>query len=115
MSTRSRSTPSSRPAPATRGVAVVTGGAKRLGRTLALALAADGWDVAVHYGTSVREAASAVEAIRALGRKGAAFAANLDDEAETAGLMDRVRRTLRRGRPWSRRPISTPSRPRPSD
>jgi NAD(P)-dependent dehydrogenase (short-subunit alcohol dehydrogenase family) len=32
--------------------ALVTGGAKRLGRAMALALAGAGFDVAVHYGAS---------------------------------------------------------------
>ncbi|HYM48386.1 MAG TPA: short-chain dehydrogenase, partial [Burkholderiaceae bacterium] len=32
--------------------ALVTGAARRIGREIALALAGDGWDVAVHYATS---------------------------------------------------------------
>jgi NAD(P)-dependent dehydrogenase (short-subunit alcohol dehydrogenase family) len=36
---------------------LVTGGAKRLGREIALALAASGWRVAVHYRDSVEDAA----------------------------------------------------------
>ena len=39
------------------GVALVTGGAKRIGRAIALALAGDGWDIAVHFGRSADEAA----------------------------------------------------------
>ena len=39
-------------------VALVTGAAKRVGRTLALALAADGWAVAVHYRASAAEGSS---------------------------------------------------------
>src|SRR5690606_37573351 len=40
--------------------ALVTGAAKRVGRTLALALAADGWAVAVHYRASAAEAEALV-------------------------------------------------------
>ena len=42
-----------------RPVVLVTGAAQRLGRHIALHLAAQGWDVAVHYRASA-EAASAV-------------------------------------------------------
>jgi len=48
--------------------ALVTGSAKRIGRQLALDLAADGWDVAVHCNTSVDEAGEVADLIRAMGR-----------------------------------------------
>ena len=35
-------------------IALVTGAAKRLGRSIALRLAQDGWDIGVHYGQSAR-------------------------------------------------------------
>ena len=37
-------------------MALVTGGARRLGREIALELAAHGWDVAMHYRQSADEA-----------------------------------------------------------
>ena len=55
------------------GVVLVTGGAKRIGRAIALALARDGWDVAVHYGRSAAEAADTVRSIEALGRRAVAL------------------------------------------
>ncbi len=58
-------------------VALVTGAAKRVGRTIALALAEDGFDVAVHFGTSRADAETVAERIRALGRRAALVQADL--------------------------------------
>src|SRR5579883_2495594 len=60
-------------------VALVTGAGKRLGRAVALRLAREGADVAVHYGQSEAEAREVVAAIEAMGRKAAAFSAELTD------------------------------------
>lgn len=67
---------------------LVTGAARRLGREIALGFARDGWDVAIHYGTSADEAADTVAAIRALGRRAVAVQADLADEAQTAAMFD---------------------------
>ncbi|NOV23428.1 SDR family oxidoreductase [Cupriavidus necator] len=70
-----------------RGVALVTGGARRLGRAIALELAAQGWDVAVHCHRSVDEAEALATQIRALGRRAAVLRADLADEAATSRLV----------------------------
>ncbi|QEZ45414.1 SDR family oxidoreductase [Cupriavidus oxalaticus] len=70
-----------------RGVALVTGGARRLGRAIALELAAQGWDVAVHCHRSVDEAEALATRIRALGRRAAVLRADLADEAATGRLI----------------------------
>ena len=44
---------------------LVTGAAKRLGRAIALDLAAHGWNVAIHYNSSEEDADSAAQAARA--------------------------------------------------
>ncbi|MBM3547730.1 MAG: SDR family oxidoreductase [Alphaproteobacteria bacterium] len=77
-----------------RGAALVTGAAKRIGRAIALDLAADGWDVAIHYNSSEADAASAVEAIEKLGRRALALKADLSREAETAPLVGRASAVL---------------------
>ena len=59
--------------------ALVTGAAVRVGRAVALALAEAGADVAVHYRASKEQAAETVEAIRALGVRGLALQADLED------------------------------------
>lgn len=54
-------------------VALVTGGAKRVGRAIALKLAQAGMDVAITYRTSPAEAGATVHDIRALGRRALAI------------------------------------------
>jgi NAD(P)-dependent dehydrogenase (short-subunit alcohol dehydrogenase family) len=73
-----------------RPVVLVTGGARRLGREIALELAAQGWDVAVHYGSSQADALATVQELRALGAEAAAFAADLADEAACRALVPAV-------------------------
>ena len=84
----------SNPLPPDAGIApraaLVTGGARRLGRAIALGLARAGWDVAVHYGRSAQDAARTVNDIRALGRRAEAIAADLADPAQVATLMARA-------------------------
>src|SRR5437764_428091 len=66
---------------ATRPVVLVTGAARRLGRQIALGLAAGGFDIAVHYRRSADEAQATIEAFRAAGVEAAGFATDLADEA----------------------------------
>jgi NAD(P)-dependent dehydrogenase (short-subunit alcohol dehydrogenase family) len=77
-----------------RGAALVTGGAKRIGRAIALALARDGWDVAVHYGRSAADAARTVREIEALGRRAAAFGCDLADAPAVRALPARCGESL---------------------
>ncbi len=70
--------------------ALVTGGAQRLGRAIALALARDGHPVAIHCHTS-REAAEATAAdIRSGGGRAAVVTADLANEAETTALVEQA-------------------------
>lgn len=69
-------------------VALVTGAAKRIGREIALALARDGWDVAVHYATSRQQARETVAAIEALGRRAVAVNRDLAVERGVKSLLD---------------------------
>ncbi|CAH2784182.1 MAG: FolM Alternative dihydrofolate reductase 1 [uncultured Paraburkholderia sp.] len=68
-------------------VVLITGGARRIGRALALGFAARGWDVAVHYGSSGEEAGELVAKIIALGRRAVALQAELGDEAQVERLL----------------------------
>lgn len=66
---------------------LVTGGARRVGRAIALGAARDGWNVAVHYHRSRQDAQDTVTAIQALGGRAVAVAADLDDAAAVDGLI----------------------------
>ncbi len=73
---------------------LVTGAAKRLGRAIALDLAAQGWNIAIHYNSSEDDADSAAQAVRAFGGEAATLKCDLSKEAETAKLVDRAVREL---------------------
>lgn len=74
--------------------ALVTGAAKRIGRALALRLAAEGCDVAIHYNRSAAEAEALAREIEAAGRRAALLSADLSREEETAGLVAAARAKL---------------------
>lgn len=72
--------------------ALVTGGAKRLGRAFIEALAADGHDVVIHYNSSSDEAealATELKNVRAI-----ALGADLSKPEEAAGLIKRANQAL---------------------
>lgn len=70
--------------------ALVTGAARRLGRSMALYLAQRGYDVAVHYSGSEADAFDTVNRIEALGRQAVALQADLLNEDQMQGLVPRA-------------------------
>ncbi|MET3234037.1 UNVERIFIED_ORG: NAD(P)-dependent dehydrogenase (short-subunit alcohol dehydrogenase family) [Burkholderia sp. 1263] len=74
-------------APETPRVVLITGAARRIGRALALGFAARGWDVAVHYGASQKDARELVAEIVATGRRAVALHAELGDQAQVERLL----------------------------
>jgi len=70
--------------------ALVTGGAKRLGRALALGLAREGFDLAVHYNSSEAEAKSVAAEIAALGRRCELVRCDLSDPSAGTSMIDKV-------------------------
>ncbi|WP_440959603.1 SDR family oxidoreductase [Oceanicaulis sp. LC35] len=68
--------------------ALVTGGAKRLGRAFIEALAADGHDVIIHYNSSADEAEALARELK--GVRAIALGADLSQPEETAGLIARA-------------------------
>lgn len=71
--------------------ALVTGGAQRLGRAMALALAARGCSVVLHYGRSEEAAAETVKAIEALGVSAWLLQADLSRGEEIERLVAETR------------------------
>ena len=71
-------------------VVLVTGAAKRLGRAIALKLAANGWRVAVHYRDSVEEARQTVADCGRLTPGAQAFRSNLGLETAVRNLLPAV-------------------------
>jgi NAD(P)-dependent dehydrogenase (short-subunit alcohol dehydrogenase family) len=69
---------------------LITGAAQRIGRAMALGLAADGWAVAVHYRASRAPAEDVVGEIARAGGRAVALAAELADEAVVAALVPRA-------------------------
>jgi NAD(P)-dependent dehydrogenase (short-subunit alcohol dehydrogenase family) len=69
---------------------LVTGAAKRLGRAIALDLARHGWNVAIHYNASEREARVTCEDAQTAGAKAALVKANLSREDESTSLVARA-------------------------
>ena len=75
-------------------VALVTGGVRRIGRAIALALARQGATIVVNAKTSRDEAEDAVREIEALGGTARAMLADVTDEAAVAGMFAAVGRDL---------------------
>ncbi|UWQ80161.1 SDR family oxidoreductase [Leisingera sp. S132] len=74
--------------------ALVTGAGRRLGRAMALELAAQGYDVAVHYASSATEAEATAAQIRGMGRQAAAVQADLLQEDQAKALLPRAAESL---------------------
>ncbi|MCH9808266.1 MAG: SDR family oxidoreductase [Alphaproteobacteria bacterium] len=58
-------------------VAIITGAARRIGRAIALQMAAEGWAIAIHHNTSSEEANALVDQIEGSGGRAAAVACDL--------------------------------------
>jgi NAD(P)-dependent dehydrogenase (short-subunit alcohol dehydrogenase family) len=69
---------------------LITGGARRIGRSLALAIAGAGGDVVIHYQHSQSEAETTRAEIEVLGRKAFLLQADLSDPVQAAGLIPRA-------------------------
>lgn len=77
-------------------VAIVTGGGKRLGRQIALALAANGYDVVVNFHESGTGARRTVSEIKKMGRRAAAVRADVSKKKEVDALVATAMRQFQR-------------------
>jgi len=78
----------------TQKAALITGAARRIGRAIALDMAAHGWSIAVHYNASAGEAEETRDAIRKTGAAAETVRGDLRDTGALAGLFDRARKAL---------------------
>jgi NAD(P)-dependent dehydrogenase (short-subunit alcohol dehydrogenase family) len=80
---------------AARGAALVTGGARRIGRVLAATAAAAGYDVAIHVrGEGHDDAEAAAGEVRSHGRKATILACDLRKESATVALVGQAEAEL---------------------
>jgi 3-oxoacyl-[acyl-carrier protein] reductase len=70
--------------------ALVTGGARGIGRAIALALAESGTDVAVNYRERSSDAEAVAQAVRKMGRKATAVQADVSDSSAVKRLMEAI-------------------------
>jgi 3-oxoacyl-[acyl-carrier protein] reductase len=71
-------------------VALITGGAKGIGRAVALDLAARGWSIAICYRSSAKEADEVIEAVRNQGVNGLALQRDVSDPNAALDLVRQV-------------------------
>ncbi len=72
-------------------IVLVTGSARRIGRTIALELARRGARLAIHYRSSEEEAAETLKMVRDLGTEGEMFQADLTDDSGRDRLIEAIR------------------------
>ena len=70
-----------------RPVALITGAARRIGRAIALELAAHGWDIAVHCHRSLADAQATADQATQLGARAEVFSVDLADAQACATLV----------------------------
>lgn len=75
-------------------VALITGGAVRVGKALALNLAEDGYDIAIHYHNSGADAENTIEAIRKAGRRAVAISGDLADDTQASTIVSKANKAL---------------------
>ena len=73
--------------PLARQVALVTGAAKRIGRSIASRLAKEGADVVVNYATSKAEAEELASEIQSLGRRAVSLQADVSQRADVQRMF----------------------------
>ena len=77
-----------------RGVVLVTGGARRIGREICLKLSSEGFSVAVHYRNSERDASLLAEEIESNGGKACFIHCDLNDTASVREMIQKSTQSL---------------------
>ena len=74
--------------------AIVTGSSRGIGRSIAIALAQDGFNVVVNYSGNVSKAEAVVEEIKALGQDAFAIKADVSNMDEVKAMIDKTIETF---------------------
>jgi 3-oxoacyl-[acyl-carrier protein] reductase len=74
-------------------VAIITGGSRGIGRTIALNLAEQGWAVAICYRKSETEANATLAAIQEKGARGLAIQCDVSDPKAVTELVQKIEKT----------------------
>lgn len=74
--------------------ALITGGAKRIGKAIALHLAENGFDIALHYNTSKADAEALEKEIKSKGQNCILFQCNLSDIKDISILINKVKQSF---------------------
>jgi NAD(P)-dependent dehydrogenase (short-subunit alcohol dehydrogenase family) len=70
--------------------ALITGAAKRIGKEIALSLAKDGWDIAIHYNSSEQEANEVANDVMALGQRACLVQADLSNKDDIENVIPKA-------------------------
>lgn len=76
------------------GTALITGAARRIGKAIAVDLAAHGWNIAIHYNSSHKEAEDVAAEVHRYGVKVDIFQADLGMESECEQLVPSIRQKM---------------------
>ncbi|MBM4167021.1 MAG: SDR family oxidoreductase [Ignavibacteria bacterium] len=79
-----------------RNIALVTGGARRLGKYISLALAENGFDVVVNFKTSRRDALKTKKEIETLGKQCLLVQADVSNSRDVARMFTSIKKTFGR-------------------
>ena len=75
-------------------LALITGGAVRIGKAIALCLSKAGYDIAIQYNRSEQEAVDLAAAITQLGGRAACFGASLEKDEQVEALISQVSKAM---------------------
>ena len=75
-------------------LAIITGSARRIGKNLALNFARKGWDIIVHFNTSLNEAINVADQINAMGQRSVCIKADLRNPSEVSSLFHQAQNAI---------------------